>query len=222
MLKMEKKRECIGLAYFVDDLFIGWYGDSFGTVSKFPKIYDNSEQQLSTIKTNFNYKMTRINETSFSKELANIPEDGQHHIEALRLLIFTNEKALKGKKVELKVVACPIYDGPNPDFDREAWKKIIEDQTELKKKSGIYDLPAGSMKRMIALQAFELENPEPKYNGWIYATAEEIKLWAEIEPKEFLKVISFNAEPKPVKNVEPDEETETGESEITDDSTEEI
>lgn len=219
---MEKKRECICFAYFVDDLFIGWYGDSFGTVSKYPKIYGNSDAQVSTIKTNFNYKMTRINETSFSKELAKIPDDGKEHIEVLRLIIFQDEKALKGRKVELKMVACPLYDGPNPGFDREAWKKIIESQTELKKELGIHNLPAGSMQRMKALQAFEKENPEPKYNGWIYATAEEVKLWAEVEPTEFLKIIKFNSESKSVKNVEPDEETETGESEITDDSTEEM
>ena len=219
---METERKCVGFAYYVDDLFIGWYSDSFGTVGKCPKLYGNSEAQLSTIKTNFNFKMTRINETSFSKELANIPEDGQPHIEALKLLIFTNEKALKGRKVELRMVACPLYDGPNPDFDREAWKKVIESLAELKREAGIYELPAGSMKRMIALQLFEKTNPEPKYNGWIYATAEETKLWAAIEPTEFLKVFKYVNESKAIKNVDLDEETETGESEITDDSVEEV
>src|ERR1035437_1522431 len=139
---MKTTRECVCFAYFVDDLFIGWYSDSFGTIGKQPKIYGNSKEQLSTVKTNFDYKMQRINETSFSSELAKIPNDGKEHVEVLRLIIFQDEKALKGRNVELRMVVCPVYDGPNLDFDREAWKKVIEYQIELKRSLGIYDIPA--------------------------------------------------------------------------------
>ena len=211
---METKRECVCFAYFVDDVFIGWYGDSFGTISKFPKIYGNSGAQISTVKANFNYKMTKINETSFSKELANIPDDGEPHVEALRLLIFTDEKALKGRKVELKMVSCPIYDGPNLEFDEVAYNKLIDERTEELKALGVYDLPAGSMKRMIAIETYDKEHPKPVRNSWIYAKEVEVVPWAAIEPTEFLKVIKFNIEPKPTKDVEVEDEEETGEVEM--------
>ena len=210
---MKTTRECVCFAYFVDDLFIGWYSDSFGTIGKQPKIYGNSKEQLSTVKTNFDYKMQRINETSFSSELAKIPNDGKEHVEVLRLIIFQDEKALKGRNVELRMVVCPVYDGPNLDFDREAWKKVIEYQIELKRSLGIYDIPAGTMKRMQALQSFEKENPEPKYNGWIYADSALSASWAAIEPTKFVKVFKgtgfYNIEK--IKNVESNEEAiETG------------
>lgn len=221
---METKRECICLAYFVDDLFIGWYGDSFGSVSKYPKIYGNSVSQLSTIKTNFYFKMTRINETSFNKEIAKIPENCENPAEALKLFIFADEKALRGRKVELRVVACPVYDGPNPDFDEIAYNTLRDKRNDDLKALGIYDLPAGSMKRMIIITAYEKEHPMPVRNSWIYATAEDVKVFAETEPTEFLKTIKFNAEPKSTKYVDTLEE-ETGDSfdtEVEDDSTEEL
>ena len=205
---MEIKRECICLAYYVDDVFVGWYGDSFGSICKYPKIYGNSEPQLSTIKTNFNYKMTKINETSFNKDLAKIPEDSENPVEVLRFLVFQDEKTLKGRKVELKVVACPVYDGPNPDFDEVAYNTERDKRIEELRALGVYDLPAGSMKRIIALNAYDKEHPMPVRNSWIYAKAEEIGLWAAIEPTEFLKIIKFNSEPKTTKNVELDEEIE--------------
>ena len=206
---METKRECVCLAYYVDDLFIGWYSDSFGSVGRYPKIYANTEAQISTIKTNFNHKMTRINETSFSKEIQKIPNDGQAHLEALRLLVFSyvDEKVLKGRKVELKMVACPYYDGPNPNFDREVWKKQMDDLHELAKEAGVYAEPAGTMKSMMLHKAFDLTHPEPKYEGWIYADSALVAPWALVEPTEFIKVIKFNVEPKPVKSVFNEEET---------------
>ena len=203
---METERKCVCFAYFVDDMFIGWYSDSFGTVGRYPKLYGNSDAQISTIKTNFNFKMTRINETSFSKELQKIPNDGQQHLEALRLIIFSDEKALKGRKVELKMVECPYYDGPNPDFDREAWKKQMDDLHELAKEKGVYEFPAGTMKSMMLHNAFDKEHPEPKYEGWTYADPALVAPWALVEPTEFLKVIKFNIEAKPVKSVFNEEE----------------
>ena len=204
---MEKERKCVCFAYIVDDMFIGWYSDSFGTIGQYPKIYGDSDAQTSTIKTNFNFKMTKINETSFSKDLAKSPENGLQNLKALRFLIFSNEKVLKGRKVELKMVECPYYDGPNPEFDRAAWKKQTDDRHELAREKGVYEFPAGTMKSMLLHAAFDKEYPEPKYNSWIYADTALVTPWALVEPTEFLKVIKFNIECKSIKSISNEEET---------------
>lgn len=182
-------RETVCFAYYVDDAFIGWYGDSFGSITKTPKIYGNLVSQISTIQSNLNYKIQRINETSFEKEMTKLSPTG-NALEALRLLIFSDEKALRGRKVELKMVACPIYDGPNPDFNQEEYSKNEDARRADMKVKGILDFPPASKERIDAIDAYNLEHPRPKKDSWIYANYEEVKVWAEIEPTEFLMILT--------------------------------
>ena len=58
---MENKK-AICFAYFCDGKFIGWYSDTFGTVTENrPKIYRYSSEMLETIKNNLNYSLSVYN-----------------------------------------------------------------------------------------------------------------------------------------------------------------
>jgi len=153
-----EKRKSICFAYFGDGKFLGWYADSFGSIRESsPKIYGNSKEQIETITKNFNYKLSKI--------------DGEYTLSKRHPAFGLIDNSLEGdskilypcKRVELKIVECPIYDGPNPDFDKEAYKKAVDEW-----------------------RPTDHSSPRPRCNNWIYADYDKVKEWAKNEPTEFI------------------------------------
>lgn len=162
-------RKSICFAYFADGQFIGWYVDSLGTIRKTgPKIYGYTPEQVETIRTNFNYKIKKLKEASNLATVTNNP--------GLALLdnSLNNDKEnlSQYQEIELRIVECPFYDGPNPDFniekDKEWWDNRDNRPEEDRYKS------------------------DPTNKNWIYADYKEVNKWAIIPPTEFLEVIKYN------------------------------
>jgi hypothetical protein len=164
-------------AYYADDKWIGWYGDSFGTVSKYPKIYTHSLGQIETVRKNFNYKLENI---------ANPKEEL-----GFMALIFSSKSLLLNKKVSLRIVECPFFDGPNPEYKSEEFEALREKRREALTLAGIYDLEP-SVEKILALKKFDEEHPEFDYKirSWIYPDYELVKEWALKEPTEFISIIT--------------------------------
>lgn len=184
-----KKRNPICFAYFADGKFIGWYGGTFGPVSTCPKIYSDSDEQLAVITKNFNNKIKSINETTAKDFLEKNDNIGG----AISALKFSSEDLLRGKEVELRIVKCPYYDGPNPEFDEVEFKRLNEARRACMTAEGIMDIPAPSVERSKAVKLFKETHTEFEYavNHWIYADYEKVKVWASEEPTEFLKTIKY-------------------------------
>lgn len=189
MAKKYKKviNKSICFAYYANGKFIGWYGDRFGSICKTPKLYSNFEKAREVIVKNFSYKMKKINETSFEEE----KDKTTNIVSAIGLAIFSGEEQLKlkGKEIELRIVECPIYDGPNPIFDEVEYEKSRHEYTNRMKAEGIFNIPATSIERTKAIKEFEQKNPRPECNDWIYADFHEVKKWAANEPTEFIEII---------------------------------
>lgn len=174
----------ICFAYYADGKWIGWYGGTAGSVSSTPKVYSSLESMRPVITKNLTSKLKRIAESSFEEE-----KDRVTGLAALGLLIFDGEEQLRGKEIELKVVECPEYDGPNPDFDKVAhdiaWKKAHKEFEEAAK-----ELPEGpSLERLTFVKRWREEHPEPKSNDWIYADYQKVREWAKEEPTVFIETI---------------------------------
>jgi hypothetical protein len=154
------REKCICFAYFGDGKFLGWYADSFGSIRKdSPKIYGDSKEQIETIIKNFNYKLSKI------KEQSKIDLHNSLGSALLNNSLNSDSNELfKYKEIELRIVECPIYDGPNPDFDREAHKKWLYESD--RQNGDKYHIPS-----------------------WIYANYTKVKEWALNEPTEFLSII---------------------------------
>lgn len=190
------KRVC--LAYYADGKWIGWYADSFGSCRKFPKIYGYTEPQMDIVRKNLRYKIKEINAESYKQNHEKFmekqknnelgPKESIHQV--MKLALHDSENILAGKNVELKVVECPIYDGPNPDFSREAYTKDRLEYEALMKDAGIFDTPAPSKERTDAIREFETKHPRPIPDSWIYGDRDKIQEWANIEPSEFLETIT--------------------------------
>jgi len=179
-------KKSICFAYFADGKFIGWYGGTFGGVSKCPKIYPNTEHQKKVVAENLSYKIKKINSSSFD-EAKEKPENTG--LAALGLLTFASEEKLRGKEIELRVVESPEYDGIDVNFDKEAYEKLKNEHHQKMKDAGIFDIPAPSYERSKAIDDFEKVNPRPKCNNWIYADYDKVEEWAKNEPTEFIDVI---------------------------------
>jgi hypothetical protein len=193
-----ESRKTICFAYFADNKFIGWYSDTFGTITKnSPKLYGNSEEQLETISKNFRHKVQKAKgliEDDLRSFAAKIIEP--LNPEAGAIMKESKSPLAEYDYVELRVVECPIYDGPNPDFDKEAYKKLTDEREERWKKfEKDKNLSSGfSFKRMEAAEEFEKTDPRPYRNSWIYADYAKVKEWANNEPTEFLETITPNYE----------------------------
>lgn len=152
-------RKAVCCAYFGDGKFLGWYADSCGSIrSKGPKIYGYSPEQMATITENFRYKVNKLDKKS---DLGSI-------VPGLTLLdrSWDNDSKILSQyqTVELRVVECPEYDGPNPDFD-----KVRHENWTAYDRKPFY---------------------EPCNPNWIYADYTKVNEWAEQEPTEFLEVIT--------------------------------
>lgn len=187
--------KCLAFAYYADGVFIGWYGDTFGSVSKTPKLYVYSEEQLDILRDNLAHKLERMNSTTFEEAKEKVSG-----LAALSLLTFSNEDQLRGKQVELRLVESPFYDGPNPDFDSDAYSKEVEKHNVLFKQylfkqyltenaKDPATLLGPTQEKFELLDKFKEENPFPKCDNWLYADYSLLKEWAANEPTEFLGVL---------------------------------
>ncbi len=163
----DKSNKTIGFAYFGDGVFIGWYSDSFGTItSNRPKLYNYSTNQIATVKGNFIYGLSQIKKNYGSSE----KKEADNVVDAI---LHINRKDLSQyKNVELRIVECPYYDGVNPNYDEEKYKEWKEDYKAKNNGNIRYaDCPK------------ELES-------WIYADRTKVREWAEKEPTEFIEVVT--------------------------------
>jgi hypothetical protein len=151
-----KKTVCF--AYFADGNFLGWYSDSFGTITKWePKLYGYTPEQVEVITKNFRYKMKKLKEDwnlrKFNPGLAILDAS----------IVSDAKKLAEYDEVKLCVVECPIYDGPNPNFDKERHENW-----------SVYD-----------------RKPfyEPENQNWVHADYQLVKGWAMSKPTVFLEVI---------------------------------
>ena len=179
-------KKAICFAYYADGEFIGWYADSFGSCRNYPKLYDNTQEQIQTIYANFMRKMVAINTSTFAVEKEKVTG-----LAALGLAIYDSEDKLRGKHVELRVVECPEYYGPDPDFDKEAYNKLMYERRNKMKQAGIFNIPGPSIERRKAVERFNATYPYPEANSWIYADVEKVKAWAVNEPKEYIKILNY-------------------------------
>lgn len=177
-------RKTVCLAYFGNEKFLGWYSDSFGTISKSsPKLYNYSKEQMDIIKTNLAYKFRDLDKNStLAKHVSNLAIlDNSLNRDKGVLSQYTN--------ISIKAVECPEYEGPNPDFDKEAYEKMVEARRQELQELGVLDLPPGSIERLDALDEYNITHPEPKCNNWIHADYAKVKAWASNEPTEFVETI---------------------------------
>ncbi len=183
-----KTPQSVCFAYFGDGKFIGWYADTFGSISlNSPKVYSNFDSIRATITQSFRNKLAKVAEGKINT--SNIP----HTIGAAIVNAGLNKDAeilANFKTVELRAVACPFYDVPNPDFDREAYEDLIDERKIRMNEAGIFDIPAPSKQRTDAVDAFNRLNPRPKCDNWIYADYALVKEWAKTEPTQFLALIT--------------------------------
>lgn len=182
---MDKKSFCF--AYFADGKFIGWYADTSGSVRKnSPKLYSDLERMRPVIQKNLSHKLKAINTTSFEEA----KNSGEYKgLRAFALLKFDSEELLRGKDIELRVVECPEYDGPNPDFDKDAHEKLMDEWRQRFEESGVKDIPGPSLHRSVAVDEYMKKDPMPRPNNWKYCDYQKVKAWAENEPTEFVEVI---------------------------------
>lgn len=189
----QKIENSIAFAYFVDGMFIGWYADTFGSVRKSPKLYNASEKQIAVIRKNFNYKLKKISESSFKEELI----ISKNIAEALKTLTFDSEELLRGRKVILKMVRTPFYDGPNPDYVRSITKlKHIHHVEmyhvwckEMELKPGIEPGTNFGIALIDNYKRYDKIYPEGNSNYWIYMDYSLVNTWAETAPTEFIDEI---------------------------------
>lgn len=121
---MSKQRNTYCLAYYGDGEWLGWYYGTWGTVSDTPKLYTNLEGVQTTVVKNFYRKLNKVNTSCFEDEKEKV-----HGLAALALLVFSSQDLLKGKKVELRLVEAPFYEGQNPETKR--WESVNCEEVSL-------------------------------------------------------------------------------------------
>ena len=177
----------ICFAYFADGKWIGWYGGTFGGVSPNPKVYSDLEHMRPVIQKNLTSKIAKINTSSLDAEIGTLTG-----IPAISLFGFCSEDLLRGKEIELRVVECPEYDGPNQDFDSDKYQIEIEEHSKLwtayQAEHNIPDYP--SLERKEGHNVFLASHPFPKCNNWIYCDYAKVIEWAKYEPTEFIETIT--------------------------------
>lgn len=186
-----KKRKTICFAYFADGKFIGWHSDTFGTITlSSPKIYGYSERQVDIVRKNFIHKVNKakgLQEDDFLSKVSKVitsvnPIAGALMIEEKSPLSQYNE-------IELRIVECPIYDGPNPDFNEQAYDKLMEERKQKMTEEGVLAIPAPSKERTEAVRLFDEKYGKVKCDNWIYADYKQVKEWAIKEPTVFIETI---------------------------------
>lgn len=165
-------------AYYIDGNFIGWYGDSFGRISNIPKVFYDINKTREIILKNFSLRINRI------KDVIN----NNDSVSQIMSPTVDEDKILSSGEVELRVVNCPVYEGPNESFDNEKYKQeLFEYERKMKETISFSEEP--SMERLNSIRRFKIENPPPILNNWIFADRNKLEEWAKIEPSEFLEKI---------------------------------
>lgn len=183
---MNEKRQTVCFAYFANGHFIGWYSDSFGTITKCnPKIYRYDKEQVETIRSNFRAKLRGAAQV-IAESIGKVNPAGG----GIMMASFNadTEQLSRYRHVELRAVACPHYDGPDPDFDRDTYLKKCDEWHEAFRKTPIFKFPQSTL-RMHAMKRYEESHPMPAPSRWIYADRALVNEWASKEPVEFLEVI---------------------------------
>ena len=177
----------VAFAYFSENEFLGWYGGTFGSVAKTPKLYGNSERQLATIEKNFQHKLKTVNTSSFDVE-----KDKVTGVAAISLLSYDGEEVLRNRNVELRIVESPEYSGPNPEFDQLFHEKLREERRIVFNKESTHLSDEPSKERSEFVKEFDKRHPEfeEKVRNWSYPDYEKVREWAKITPTEFLDVLS--------------------------------
>ena len=108
----------------------------------------------------FLYKIQKL------KEKSNIPiETNPIGLTILNDSLDNDKEILKkSKNIELRVVLCPFYDGPNINYNKEVYRNWVK-QHDIKDKV-----------------------PQ-EIDFWVYADYSKVKEWASKEPIEFLFTI---------------------------------
>ena len=181
-------KKCICFAYYANDVFIGWYADTWGTVSaNSPKIYGYSKEQLDKIRSSVIKKLQLINTSDYEKLKGNATTLA----DTLSLAQFSSQEILKNKKIRLKVVECPFYEGHNPNYNQEEFEKLIEQEYKLMCDEGVFETENNSPERIAAIKAFIKKYGKVKSNHWITPDYNEVRNWASQEPKDFLTIIEI-------------------------------
>jgi len=184
-------RNTLCFAYFGDGQFLGWYADTFGSIRKSPKLYCESKHQLETIETNFKYKLEK---TKTGESLGIVKTVRDHNVVAAALIdVGTKGDAAilsKYDVVELRHVVSPIYDGPDPTFDKAACDIKRALRWDLFVAEGINDLPYGDERNKRARE-FESRHPRIKSQNWVSADQDKVKEWAANEPTEFIGKFTY-------------------------------
>lgn len=120
----------MALAYFKDNVLIGFYSDSFGTIAKdFPKIYTYSESQLDTIKTNVEYTLKKVRENITENTgdiIAKVNPVGGALLSAG--LSSHHNKIKELNEFELRALPCPGYIGEDWIYPKDEiikWKSMV-------------------------------------------------------------------------------------------------
>jgi hypothetical protein len=195
-----EQRKCICFAYYGNGKFLGWYSDTFGTITpNSPKIYENSERQLEIIKTNFSHKIKSSKDGSddFLGGVARALFNTQRVDEGVTSMMATQSLVEKTKiqeyqNMELRIVECPYYSGPNPDFDEEEYNRKRKEEKEKMTSFGVFDVPGPSKERFDIVEKFHDIFGNIECNSWIYADYSEVKEWAKNEPTKFIGTINSN------------------------------
>jgi len=183
----------IAFAYFANNIFIGWYADSFGSIGKTPKLYGNTERQVDTIIKNFRHKLKAIKKSTFEVELDRAKSVGQ----CLATAIYDSEQMLRDADVELRIVQTPFYDGPDPRFSKKIDKKFRKYEIKLyhawcKEKRLDPGIPPKTFLGIGLVDNYKVFNkiyPSRGSKNWIYMEYAQVKVWAVKEPTEFLRII---------------------------------
>jgi hypothetical protein len=191
---MENTSNSIVFAYYSENKFLGWYGGTFGPVATVPKVYNKSERQYNVIAKNFQHKLKSVNETSFDEA----KDKTTHILDSIALLRFDSEDILRNKNVELRVVECPYYDGPNEFHSNTITDKFRRHYTELYHEwCDELGLEAGIEKGTnlgIGLienfKQFRKTYPTKTSENWIYVDYKKVTEWSKNEPTEFLETLS--------------------------------
>ena len=189
---MKNKREkTICFAYFGDNEFLGWYADTFGSIRSSPKLYGDSKEQTDIISKGFRYKLEKARKAE-KLRAEEIIEEANPFAGAILSSGLRGDEAIliKYKDIELRIVECPYYDGPNPSYDSEAFKKAYDEHRKKMKEAGIFDIPAPSKERIDAIEEFEKTNPRPESDSWTYADYSKVERWAKNEPTNFIGKIT--------------------------------
>jgi hypothetical protein len=186
------KRNCVCFAYFANGKFIGWYSDTFGTITKNePKIYGYSEEQLETIKINFSAKVKRSKDGSddFLSQVARMISPLNEKAGSMMTIHSLTEKAKleEYQDVELRVVECPEYSGPNPDFDEKEYKERVAERHTKMKDFGVFE--TSGKERIEIIERFDDIFGKLELNNWVYPDCDKVREWASTEPTEFIDVI---------------------------------